>query len=327
MNDSRTKTYAPNETKCEVCADPLTYGEFLEQQNQLSLVCRSHDCRQILRWKETNPFLFRQQLESHRRVHATRRQNAEEKRAFIERVLKRESSENRLILQSVLETSSGHSKQPPHVVSIPTGLSTPHRLSEDRLAAYKAHLEAIIDKCFSEEPVEAAGNPVENDYEKESICTGESHQSPQLTAIREQLCGICKGGCCAKGGNTAFLTESTIGRICLANPHLSAKDILHEYTSRISDQTMENSCVNQTRTGCALPRELRSDTCNNFYCRDLLKLQDQLVDESNATVLAIKRSFQDWNRIDGFFENRITEIALVKEDSIELIDIELAEIQ
>lgn len=160
----------------------------------------------------------------------------------------------------------GNSGYPPHVVSLPTGLSKPGSLNESRRVVYKAHLEALIKKVYSEKMSEGDDNSGIAGFEEPDSPGGDPRENPSLTATRAQLCGICKGGCCTHGASHAYISKATIERVKEALPDQSAEDILGEYMSRISDQTVEGSCINQTQTGCGLPRSLRSDICNNFFC-------------------------------------------------------------
>ncbi len=44
----------------------------------------------------------------------------------------------------------------------------------------------------------------------------------------------------------------------------------------LGTKTFVDSCVYHTKTGCCLPRTMRSDTCNEFLCDTLIELDRQL---------------------------------------------------
>lgn len=317
MTNFRNNHYIVHEAACEICAAPVSYMEFLDQQKQTSLVCRSMECGRIIANKETNPFLFRFEVKTYQKAIDSRRVH----QAYRDGIRKKELSENQHIFHSVLDTLPQNLRRALHVVSIPTGLSTPHSLSEDRLATYKAHLEAVIAKVYSGETSEVVVNPENMDIERAEASTVETNENASLKAMREQLCGICKGGCCARGANHAYISDVTIKRVRETQPDLSAEELLDEYTSRAIDQPVEESCINQTQTGCGLPRRLRSDVCNDFFCPDLRKLPDKIETGSlPVSVLAIQRSNTLWRRFDESFENEITGVLMVQEEDIQLID-------
>src|SRR5690606_19576300 len=85
-------------------------------------------------------------------------------------------------------------------------------------------------------------------------------------ALAIGLCTACAGGCCTKGGNAAYLTAHTMQRVRADLPDISLADLQQLYLMRLPRESMAGSCIYHTSEGCALPRELRSDTCNNYAC-------------------------------------------------------------
>ncbi len=47
---------------------------------------------------------------------------------------------------------------------------------------------------------------------------------------------------------------------------------------------MEGSCILHGPAGCALPREMRADICNQFYCAGLKEFQKGLTQEGPIRV-------------------------------------------
>jgi hypothetical protein len=41
------------------------------------------------------------------------------------------------------------------------------------------------------------------------------------------------------------------------------------YADAVPERSVERSCVFHGEQGCALPRELRSHTCNSYFCRPM----------------------------------------------------------
>lgn len=98
-----------------------------------------------------------------------------------------------------------------------------------------------------------------------------SPRSPTVSLVTDQACGLCRGSCCRNGGNHAYLTVETLRRTMIEHPELSSDDVLTYYLSHLSDETIEGSCIFHQADGCGLPRALRSDTCNRFYCPSLVE--------------------------------------------------------
>ena len=130
-----------------------------------------------------------------------------------------------------------------------------------------------------------------------------------LNVISDQLCGMCKGSCCAAGGNVAYLTVETIRQFKQQNPDLSAEEILQAYMSRVPVESVTSACINQTSTGCALPREMRSDTCNEYFCDTLKGWRER--EQERESVLAIQRDTPLWIRSGSGQRNDIHQVALI----------------
>jgi hypothetical protein len=53
------------------------------------------------------------------------------------------------------------------------------------------------------------------------------------------------------------------------HPGHRSREVLAAYTRYLNGETFVGSCVFHRTDGCGLPRELRSDTCNDYYCEGL----------------------------------------------------------
>jgi hypothetical protein len=82
-------------------------------------------------------------------------------------------------------------------------------------------------------------------------------------------CAACRGACCTKGGDTAYLYADHFRRLLPQWTGRTRDEILTDYVSRLPERVYEESCVYHTESGCALPRELRSNLCNTFLCGGL----------------------------------------------------------
>jgi hypothetical protein len=96
-----------------------------------------------------------------------------------------------------------------------------------------------------------------------------AESSAVLSAATQAACTTCRGQCCSHGGEHAYLDEDTIRRVARARPELGARGIAALYRARLAKESFAGSCVFHGAEGCRLPRELRSDLCNEFYCNAL----------------------------------------------------------
>jgi hypothetical protein len=88
-------------------------------------------------------------------------------------------------------------------------------------------------------------------------------------------CATCRGSCCRRGGNHAFLDAASIRRILANEEALDPIDLEARYESRVHATHLEGGCLFQGPQGCRLPRTLRSNTCNDWLCEDLTATLDR----------------------------------------------------
>src|SRR5437762_323177 len=69
-------------------------------------------------------------------------------------------------------------------------------------------------------------------------------------------CAACRGSCCRSGGDHAYLTEETIVRSLQAHPDQTIAQIIDSYLERLPAESVLNSCIYHSGTGCGLPRDL-----------------------------------------------------------------------
>ena len=308
---------------CEICGCELSHAETLRLSNMENIVCQSFDCLHIMDQKtHTPPLQFELQV-THRRKCSEdlqRKQNA--KRKFLEESSRRENEENNNILNYILTKQPELLNEIDQSVVIPRGLNRPIPLTQDRLVLFTQHLKTIINEA------EAHINSENQDLEQHSL---EQHKetrenfikieqqfidNPAMKTGSDKFCSICKGGCCTSGKEHAYLSAINIIRCKKMNPHLSATDILNLYLSNLPSETIAGACINQTYTGCAQPKELRSDTCNSFYCDSLKTYHAKFnTEEAEKTILLIQRSGTCWNQMGSGVNNEVVNVGLIKEDS------------
>lgn len=169
------------------------------------------------------------------------------------------------------------------VVVLPTNNRPLIPLPQERRDEFQRWLLELVEYVFA--------NPIEDPIHP----LPENVEDTQLLPIYGSACGTCQGRCCVNGGTRAFLDAHTIQRFRNSHPGISPPEIVDAYCDQLPDQSVEDSCVYHTVDGCALPREVRSDTCNSARCagldeiRALAKQQQQdnffLASMRNANVV------------------------------------------
>lgn len=145
-------------------------------------------------------------------------------------------------------------------------------LSEERKQNYLRHIRKLIDSIDSDSNVQ------ENEKFSQTDAIIKQNQQ-QLSHLNGEICRVCAGRCCTGGTDRAYLKEATIKRYMSENPELSMEQVFANYEQTISEKAYNDSCINHTDNGCNLPREMRSDTCNDFYCNSLKKLETDSVEK------------------------------------------------
>lgn len=124
---------------------------------------------------------------------------------------------------------------------------------EYKRVAMREHMESLL--------AEPNGESLDNDTGSES--TADAPPRPGMAAA----CIACRGHCCRAGGSRAFMDAKSMSRIRRA--HANADDLIDAYVAAVPELHIADGCVFQGERGCTLPRDLRSDTCNEFYCQPL----------------------------------------------------------
>lgn len=299
--------------RCAVCDDIISGLQFGKPQQDRAC-CHSLSCQQVMdsRSRMTDSqFAFH--LALHRRLHQDRRRQREREAKRAEEQAAQESLENQQLLASVRAQTAGLDDGPIALVVIPSGATGTSTLPADRIDSYARHLTKVIGEAFdgtalADGPVEAHRKPAERLQRAEQRFA----DNAALRDLSDQLCGMCRGGCCGWGADDAYVTSSTIRRYRLANPDMSADDVLAAYLAVLPHESIEHSCINHTSTGCALPREMRSDTCNGYYCESLMAFQtEHLSRTERLSVVAIQRAKANWLGTGPGDVNPIVDVAVI----------------
>lgn len=139
-------------------------------------------------------------------------------------------------------------------------------LPQRRLRLHREHLQAILDRALEPPPPDAA--PPEDSTPEPT--------TPALAALLGRACGQCRGECCSNGGIRAYLSAGSMRRYLAEHPELTPAAVLDRYLAHVPARTYRDSCVYHRPGGCNLPRDMRADVCNRFYCGGLSELRRAL---------------------------------------------------
>lgn len=316
------KDWAPsasgNIVPCAVCGEPVPFIDTLAQKTQRHKVCRSLACRHLLQQEAAMPpalfkaqrdFLRQRIMDQHAREAAR-----QEHRARVKQV---EAAENQVITQEYLARYPSPDRL--KVVVLPSGLSQTEAQTQARRERYRDHLQSVIAAALDAEKLTDLPHDQHYDaYDKRKRTDSMLAAHPRLARICDHLCTQCRGGCCAQGADHAYVSAVSIRRRLELDPTLTAGDILDAYLDRLPEQSVAGACINQTSTGCALPRELRSDICNGYFCTELKDLQQawDTQGEQPEQLLVIQRANTNWNRFESEGPNTVVAVTWVDEEGV-----------
>ncbi|CAA0081828.1 Uncharacterised protein [BD1-7 clade bacterium] len=192
------------------------------------------------------------------------------------------------------------------IIDLPSGPAQTIKVSAARISAYQQHLEKIIAAAIDASSEDDFPN--DNEYsapprrqEMDDLLAGDN----RLREVSDSCCSYCKGGCCVLGKDHAYLLPITLFRYLRDHPDETPQALLQRYLDLRPEVVMADSCINHTPQGCALPRELRSEICNGYYCDSLktwhkhaknIDTKNNGEEPSNTWVYIAQWSYHNWNQ-------------------------------
>jgi len=301
------------EFQCAVCGDPIPFADTLLQRGNPNLVCRSFDCQRLIKLKsQYHPAQYDAAVNFHRRQLQERRAREAAIQQHKQKIEQEEAEQDQALLTDLLAQQPALSDTPPEIIPLPQGLTATTADNADRIEKYREYLQGVIQQAFEYDSIRDIPSDQHMDaQEKMQQQDAMFEAQPALKALSTTLCTLCKGGCCPEGGDHAFIKTITIWRRIEADPSLTAEQILQEYLAYIPAQTISGGCINQTPSGCALPRGIRSDVCNSFFCVTLRNLQKQCQTQPPRHLFVVLRSNHNWNRYEAEAANPVVATHLI----------------
>ena len=334
-----SSNYQPS--TCEVCGEvvktrlthtPLKVRNSRQSFNVASqILCQSAICKRIASKRDSlSPHLYRFRVEAHRKSLQARRERTTTEIRRIKLLKEKIEAQNKaaeILVKSQLPQLSVN----PRLISIPTGRTKLVTLPSDRAEKYRERLSELITKASEYSNLEEILDDEENEVREKAIRVESMFEKDfNLKLISDQLCGMCKGGCCAAGSDHAYLSVSTVRRFMDDNPTLSPTQVLDAYMEELADETVEDSCINQTSRGCGLPRKMRSNTCNSYYCDPIQRFHEEVSDPeseltSDCDAIAVQRNYVHWDRECENACHNVTSVSVLQSDNITELDISTLE--
>jgi hypothetical protein len=168
------------------------------------------------------------------------------------------------------------------VVLVPANERAVVPLDAPTRAGFLAHLAGLLDDVFLGEPRDNA-QPMSAEASDARAQAGDIAGVPADGALSSGMvagaCTVCRGECCTAGGTHAFLRPDSITRVRarLAESMPDDRRVIEAlYAHHLPREHYDASCVFHDRSGCALPRDLRSNLCNRYQCGELAELEHTL---------------------------------------------------
>jgi hypothetical protein len=138
------------------------------------------------------------------------------------------------------------------VVVVPGFDAAMQPMTQQRRDNLRAHLEEVLSVTSSE-----------------LVEDSTVHRSNATQQVINAACATCRGYCCRKGGDSAYIKPETIARVRQHHPDLSNEAIASMYVNAVPEIVTANSCIFHGNQGCTLPRDFRADICNDYHCPPL----------------------------------------------------------
>ena len=262
-----------------------------------------------------SPVLYKQHFQRQQQLIVQKKFAEIEKQKHIERIKDTEFAENEYLLQRVLDRGLNTDGTKIKVTQIPSGLLETKALEDERIDEYMLHVETVITRAEEAEDIsELLDDQLIGTHESLLQQDNRIASNTALEVEVGKLCSLCKGGCCSAGGNHAYLHAVTIRR--LMDTHaISPEELKVTYREQLPVSSIVGSCINQTVSGCSLPRMYRSDVCNLYLC-GAMEEHLQWTESKGANAeknLVVQRGNTNWNRFEAAEKNSVMNIYLENE--------------
>lgn len=153
--------------------------------------------------------------------------------------------------------------------------------------------------------------------EVKSVVRSNAAQKPNK--LLSALCTACAGNCCSRGlKNFAYLNTADLRSVQMSHPELSDDDVVDHYIAQLPDKHADTGCLYQGKRGCALPRDMRSFTCNNYLCSHAQRAADRgfAMTSQNEPVLIVSVDDEHDHHFTLFGKDQLHEVIELYEPDV-----------
>lgn len=299
-----------NPRVCQVCHEPLDSPIQFADAKQ---VCPSLECKTLLAQLNAAPSYETHLPHFERQAQRVRlRRQAQSTADEHARVVDaQEAQDDTARINTLSQTFPELADNNIPVINIPTSTHSLQPVTDDRIDRYRESLQLAISEAFADPPIEDY-SLLDSQRKQEEISELLSSK-PNASALADLACQQCKGSCCSAGKDTGFVSMLTIQRTSRLLKTDSPDRLLAAYLERLPAEVIENSCINHGADGCVLPRDMRSDICNGFFChplKDVIHTVEPSEQPANAVI--IQRHYELWSKYDEQTCHDITRVVLVQ---------------
>jgi len=188
-------------------------------------------------------------------------------------------------------------------VAVPANIRCIRHLPEKRQRSFSDGLKQLIGQVVAERSSSASLT----DYSKTQTDCDTQTPEMELRSILGNACAVCRGVCCINGGEHAYIKADTLLCYMQQHPGLQQQQVLDEYLSFLPKKVYKNSCVYHAELGCALPFNMRSESCSSFVCEGLAEIKEQAVNTKTTRFFiaamegkkVLRSAFIEANQIRG----------------------------
>jgi hypothetical protein len=159
------------------------------------------------------------------------------------------------------------------VLVVPGLDSSLQLMRESRRDTLRTHIEALLVEPASVSANVAATPGVVRDATTEKALAA--------------ACSTCRGFCCRKGGDSAYIDATTIARVRYEHPELNSSEIAAAYVHAVPESSVGGSCIFHGDQGCTLPRDFRATICNDYFCGALEAWLGKYSPQTSQAVAAV----------------------------------------
>jgi len=218
---------------CSICGETVQYS-----RPDATKICARMECRQVA-FRRDAETRTRQALDDNRDQHQ-QQLIAVRKSMAASGTLEAESEEPAIGIVPFLDRKVGPADR-------------------DRQAEFLSNLRGFAETVLAP------------DYQSKDTRVG--YGETDLDAVRLSACTACRGVCCDQGQTHAFFQPGNLEKLVDRDDESSLQKTIALYESYLPEESVEGSCVFHTSSGCALPVEHRSQTCNSFRCPQLRNIE------------------------------------------------------